>query len=628
MSSDHDKFCNSTENETKKKVIPSYMIDDNSSKNMDEFPNVKYHPMRYHQNSMKPQGYYGRLPNGGYDGREMMNHRTSPPGMVWNGSTEDSDLADAMVFLNKIKEEYHDALPVYDSFLETMRDFKFGKIDAEEVCKAVRTLFKDKAYLIRRFEEYLPQYLRYNDNGRGGGNVHNPYDRSNYGKFHGMGMPGNVQGGPGQMGRMMGPGRSVQGPPYPMYMNTRVRTTPPGMQMSGGYKSESDIVDSSKHKIANEFIQLVKTKYAAKPYIYKQFIEILQNSKNGFDKIFNQVSALLHDSPELIERFEMNFRPNLGSDNFSGGEGELLKSIKSSLAKKGLLEEFLKIINFYNQNYITADNLVSLLEPIIDDKENMDAFKAFIKYEDYLNGDETEKEDKLEKIGSYRLYPEGLAVPNRAPVRNGVLNNICYSVSTLTSEDDTYIFREKNSSEELLSRISDDRAEADLKLGRIRYFMARLEEIHAAVGEEDPIDLEDIEMAAPIIKEILRDIYDKKGNDILETILSSPAKTIPIVINRLLKVYRNALASNRTCRKYWRELVGEHYYRAFDTKGVMYKSDERSLLSLKHLFSASEEVVTFKIDDNDVIELIKSLFSLFAKNNNRIGYKKYDADVQ
>lgn len=631
MSSDNDKYCNSTETDSKKNMGSSYMGDDNVSKAMDEMQSMNVHSMRYHQNGeMKAQPYYPTRVMGHYDNWDNGAHRQSPLGMTRNATSDDSDLADAMIFLNKIKDEYKDSLPVYDSFLETMRDFKFGKIDADEVCKSVRMLFKDKAFLIRRFEDYLPQYLQYNsDSGRVvNGNMHMPYDRK-YSKFHMMNYNNNGQG-PAPMGRMMGINRPVQPPHIGAYMNTRVRASPSGIQGSSGYKNilnENNPETSSKHKIANDFIQLVKTKYASNPYVYKQFIEILQNSKNGFDKLFSQVSALLADSPDLIEKFEVNFRPSGSSESVTeGGEGEALKYIKRMLAKKGLLEEFVKIINFYNQNYLSADDLVLLLEPIIDDKESMDAFKTFIKYEDYGQRENNDRYENLNKIGSYRIYPEGHEREKKAPIIREVLNNMCFSVSTLDGEN-SYVFREKNSSEDLLVRIDDERACADLKIGRFRYLIGRLEELYTQVGEES-IELEDIEMSAPVIKETLKKVYDNKSTEVLEAILSNPSKAIPVVLNRLYKVYRETVCDNRMRRKYWRELVEEHYYRAYDIKGVMYKSEERNLLSMKHIFTESKTPVQVKMDDIEIVQLIKTLFGLFAEHNNRILYRKYEIQAQ
>ena len=39
------------------------------------------------------------------------------------------------------------------------------------------------------------------------------------------------------------------------------------------------------------------------------------------------------------------------------------------------------------------------------------------------------------------------------------------------------MFRDKNSSEELLSRIDDERSEGDLNMGRLKYLIGKLEEL-------------------------------------------------------------------------------------------------------------------------------------------------------
>jgi len=190
-----------------------------------------------------------------------------------------------------------------------------------------------------------------------------------------------------------------------------------------------------------------------------------------------------------------------------------------------------------------------------------------------------------------------------------------------------YVFRDKNSSEELLSRIDDERSEGDLNMGRLKYLIGKLEELYAEMGDSQ-LEMDDIEMSAALIKETLKKVYDGKSNQVLEAILETPKKAIPVILSRLHKVYKDNLATHRQRRKFWRSLVDEHYYKAYDTKGVMFKSEERNLLSLKQLHSGSPEPLAVRLDDREVVALIRELFAGFVQNASSAAHRRLPADEQ
>ena len=432
MSSEQEKLYNSSDNEDRRRPKLSHSSEDKAAKSLGDLQEIKPAPMRYYQ-GINNQPSMMQRPHAEIQPRQPV-AAISPRAA---GMTDDSDLTDAMVFLNRIKEEYSDSLPIYDSFLETMRDFKFGKIDADEVCKAVRLLFKDKAYLVRQFDEYLPVHLRYGDN-----RAFNPHapphsDRQKYVQYR---VPGYANNPAMPMARMMHGQNMHMSRPMPphSFVGHAPRTNPPLLMPGQPRPPKPALLDSEspEHYLAEEFIQLVKKKYLAKPFIYKQFIDILKNCKTGFDKLLSQVTALLNDSPDLVEKFEKNFRPTNSSETIYSVENDPLKNIKDVLAEKGLLEDFLRIINFYNQNYINANDLIFLLDPIITDKEGMKAFKLFIKYEDTSNDTDPDKFKDCETVGSYKIFPGSISINSSSAIAKEVLNNICRSVSTLESEDD------------------------------------------------------------------------------------------------------------------------------------------------------------------------------------------------
>ncbi|KRH92685.1 Histone deacetylase complex, SIN3 component, partial [Pseudoloma neurophilia] len=79
---------------------------------------------------------------------------------------DDINLSDAMSFLETVKNNYANELSVYDSFLEVMRDYKHGKLDAAGVVRAATSLFKNKPELLEGFNDFLPAEYKVDRNYR------------------------------------------------------------------------------------------------------------------------------------------------------------------------------------------------------------------------------------------------------------------------------------------------------------------------------------------------------------------------------------------------------------------------------------------------------------------------------
>lgn len=620
MSSENERLQNSSEGEVRKKSGHLSANDSKRSRGGENGNEIGHGSIKYFS---PPPQMMQRPPMDSSGNRAAMSH----PVLQKLPQLEDSDLTDAMVFLNRIRDEYADNLYVYDNFLETMRDFKFEKIDADEVCKAVRILFKDKPYLVRLFDEYLPHHLRFGETMR---SYDMQQDRAKFNQFRGpafMSKPPT----PMHMGQVL-PNTTIHMSrlnhpiPPPPFMARSLRQSPPPSMGSEPINRIKQMhyaePDSPKHRMANEFVQLVKKRYLNRPLVYKQFVDLLQNSKNSFEKLFTQVSALLCETPDLVDRFERNFRATqLPSEPAYSSDIDPLRKIKHILAEKGVLDQFLKIINFYNQNYISSADLVAIVEPIIGNDENMAAFKSFIRFEEVSPDHEVNKYRGLEKIGSYRLLPVKLHIATHSSLPKDVLNDICVCVSTHESEDDTYIFRNKNHSEELISRVVDERSESDLLMDRLKFLIVKLEELYECLGDGE-LDMDDIQMSSALVKETLKSIYGNKSSEMLEAILTNPKKAIPVILKRLGKVYKNNSSRVREFKKFWRSIADEHYYKAYDTKGVIYRSQEKNYLSLKHVQLESSIPYSVQILDTRILGTIKDLFGIFVKSHSSNGSRK------
>lgn len=584
--------------------------------------------MRYGEMRGGPRGYFPGPPHPPHSGMMRSNEmgpdagfhgggRTQSPS---RGSAEDADLSDAMVYLNKIKEEYEDDMVTYDNFLETMRDFKFGKVDAEEVCKAVRVLFKNKPHLIETFNEYLPPHLRfYGERLQEAGA--RPFERQmalvgpppqfrrpvygSGGKHPGMSM------GPPPM--QMGPGGGMHGG-----YNGGARVRSPGrmgsvqMGKQGMHQQQKmEELERIKAKQAQEFIQRVKRRYSHRPNVYKTFVELLQTHQaksNMFEKMKAEVNSLLWESPDLREDFERNFIPIRRQ---GGGEKDVLQRIKELLKEKNLLEDFLKCINYFNQKFINERDLVLLVEPLLRDRELMKGFKTFINYKEPCR-ETPRKMERYKKEGSYRILGEQVSNERQDAVAREVLNTMCISCPTFESEDSNYVFLKRNIHEEALFRVEDERSEADLVTERIQYFISRLEQV-LGTNEGGEISMKDLRMSPGIVKEVLRSVYERSAPEILEGILTKPQIAIPVVIKRLYTVNKRLRLCLREKRKIWREVMERNHRKALDVVGPGYKTAEKSIFTARNVVEAGDRGLRCVMEDHGVIDDVRLLCDVYVR---------------
>ncbi|ADM12508.1 histone deacetylase complex protein Sin3 [Encephalitozoon intestinalis ATCC 50506] len=551
---------------------------------------------------------------------------SSPP----RTSHEDADLSDAMMFLNKIKEEYANDMVTYDNFLETMRDFKFGKIDAEEVCRAVRVLFRDKPHLIEIFNDYLPVHLKFYGN-PSVGTVARPSDR----QMQGIGSSSQYRGGLyGSSGRMGHPQPGINGPSYisphhgihqsygsqPLVMHSSMKMSGQEGKYAPYDQRRTEEFERMKARQAQDFIQKVKKRYSHNPSIYRSFVEILQSHqvKNGlFEKMKAEVNSLLWESPDLCEDFERNFVPSRRHMLYD--EKNILHRIKELLKSKNLLDDFLKCINYFNQKFINEKDLLELVAPLLKNEELIRGFKAFINYKEPLR--ETPRSlEKYKKEGSYRILPEKIKSERQDPIAREVLNFTCIGCPTFESEDSNYVFLKRNVHEEALFRIEDERSEADLAVERTQYFINALEQIISS-NKDSEISMRDIKMSPGIIKEILKSIYGKSAQEILEGILMKPHIAIPIVIKRLYMVNKKLRLCMKEKKKIWREVIERNYHKALDVTGPSYKSSEKSIFTTKNIVETGEKGLKAMINDQEVVLDVMDICKAYIKANQAEGKK-------
>ncbi|KAM0675032.1 hypothetical protein GVAV_001371 [Gurleya vavrai] len=445
------------------------------------------------------------------------------------------------------------------------------------------------------------------------------------------------------MDRPMMERQSVEQPPFDrsFYPDRRFQFQP-------RQANQAEIEETHKQKKALGFVHRVKARLNDRPEAYKTFIEILQiyqKSPTNPDKILLQLKNLLIGNDDLLEEF-VEFIPQVKT-KFHEKEkkeekpkqesrhecSEMFKTIQEILKQKNLLDSFLKLLNMYNQESIKAKDFIFLLTPIIKDSELIDAFKNFISYKDNDLPPHVLKNTKhYKKINSYRILPEKfreVECDGQDSIAKSVLNSVCISCPTLNSEESTFVSSKKNICEEILYKVEDERYECELNVTRINDLIICLEmlskKIIGKIKEDDKnedagekesnsnIDdsvqfaMEDIDMSAGIVQEILNYIYGEKGFDILEGILTKPSVSISIVLRRLYTISRKLRKDMLIKGKVWRETVNKYFYKALDAQGFVYKSNEKK----ENINRDLQKRENYVIDDFAIIDDIKNVFEIY-----------------
>ncbi|KAL6122675.1 transcriptional regulator like prt [Nucleospora cyclopteri] len=549
-------------------------------------------------------------------------------------TAEDADLTDAMVFLNRIKEDFAENLHIYDSFLETMRDFKFGKIEANEVCKAIRILFKDKTHLIKAFDEYLPHHLKQQIH-------HGPKEISQRPVMshppmqqpvkadqripmhadHGMPqyrpippnyIPPNQHPFPFPV--YPSAQRPIQNPRMPMMNQERFRTAP--------HVSAMKVENSELHLMRerqSQFISKLKKKYPPNSIIYSNIIEAMVNQHIDTSQLCSFVKKQLKDDLELFEDFqqlcnpEHKVRPRVSKET---KESIILEKISLFMEEKGLTEVFNALLNFYNQNFIKGHKLFFLLENLMENKEYIQELKNYLRYTDFPSYKTHSALLKCERIGSYVVLKERIRDSNCPEFSKEILNNRYLSLSTHTSEDDVYIFRNKNSSEEYLVRLGDDRSEFDVQMQKLKFLICQLEKLYAILPEESKeIEICDIEMSPAVLKDVFKQIYGEESANVLDKILSDGKNAIPRVIQRCYTIYKEFSRKQRENRLNWRVATENHYYKSYDLDGIEYKAAEIKQMKIKVVRKQSSTPISIPVKNNELIGFIQNLYNLYIQAN-------------
>ncbi|KAJ2078827.1 hypothetical protein H4R24_004211 [Coemansia sp. RSA 988] len=311
--------------------------------------------------------------------------------------------------------------------------------------------------------------------------------------------------------------------------------------------------------------------------------------------------------------------------------------VKRFIGQPNAYNEFLKLLNLYNQQVLDPRTLVERAESFIgDDSELFGWFKQFVGFdeqqaelEDNRSGDEDAIESILgpepkpymppEEVAktlratrpkvslaqcksygpSYRLLPDASTkakCSGRDAMCYEVLNDRWASHPTWASEDTEFVHHKKNQFEEAMFRSEEDRHEMDIEIDtnlsvirQLTPFAQQIEQMGADRQTQVVLPENFLGMSEALPRRALRKVYDtNRALEIIKAMHSHPVVAIPIVLKRLKQKDEEWRRQRREYAKIWRESDSKNYYRALDHQGLTFKSADRKNISPKHFITEIE----------------------------------------
>ena len=305
--------------------------------------------------------------------------------------------------------------------------------------------------------------------------------------------------------------------------------------------------------------------------------------------------------PNLVPALPEPMPPSTASAA-TGDEVALFDRIKKYLGNKNTMTEFLKLCNLYSQDLIDKNLLVYRAQSFIgSNTELFSYFKQFLNYDGRDQVIENKARpavtgrvnlNNCRALGqSYRHLPQRerfKQCSGRDELCNSVLNDEWVSHPTWASEDSGFIAHKKNTYEESLHRIEEERHDYDLHISSLERMIQFLEPLSQQIYTLDDssrrqwhLDPDFAGQSGPIYQKMLGKIYGRdRASEVMQELISNPAWVIPVIIQRSRQVVESWKQTQREWEKVWRDQTQRMFFKSLDHQGISAKqSDKRQFQS-------------------------------------------------
>lgn len=227
---------------------------------------------------------------------------------------------------------------------------------------------------------------------------------------------------------------------------------------------------------------------------------------------------------------------------------------KKFIGNKNSMNEFLKLCNLYTQDLITKELLVHRAHAFIGGNPDLFAwFKKFMGYEEKEESEEVISRVERGRVSlahcrglgpSYRLLPKAERMrkcSGRDDLCRAVLNDEWASHPTWASEDSGFVAHRKNTYEEGLHRLEEERHDYDFNIEACIRVLQQLDPICHQLLQIDKSERANFAIppglggpSETIYKRVIMRIYGReKGAVVTANLFSQPWVVIPFLLPRL-----------------------------------------------------------------------------------------------
>lgn len=334
--------------------------------------------------------------------------------------------------------------------------------------------------------------------------------------------------------------------------------------------------------------------------------------------------------------------------------------VKKFIGNKNTMNEFLKLCNLYSQDLIDKQLLIYRASSFIGG--NQELFSWFKKF---MGDDEEQQKSRPKTVHSrvslsncrslgpsYRLLPKRereRVCSGRDELCRSVLNDEWASHPTWASEDSGFVAHRKNTFEEGLHRIEEERHDYDFNIEACNRTIQQLEPIANQLLALKPEDRLSFVLppglggqSETIYKRVIMKIYGReKGKDVIKELFDMPWNVVPVLLHRLKCKLEDWKAAQREWEKVWRDQTQKIFWKSLDHQSITVKQADKRQFQPKSLtneiqvrYEEQKRLQTiqevpqpdyqflFSFKDEDVLTDAARLMLAFADNNTAADFSR------
>lgn len=278
--------------------------------------------------------------------------------------------------------------------------------------------------------------------------------------------------------------------------------------------------------------------------------------------------------------------------------------VKKYIANKNQMNEFLKLCNLYAQDIIEPGLFVARAMAFIGGNPEL---AQWLRNFMGLEPQDRIVDSKISTINSrvslsncrglgpsYRLLPKRERLrrcSGRDDLCRSVLNDEWASHPTWASEDSGFVAHKKNSHEEGLHRIEEERHEYDLNIEACMRTVQQLEPIAQQLAQMSVDERPTFVLpkglggqSEAISKRTIMKVYGREtGKHVVENLFQEPYKVVPVLLGRLKHKLEEWKATQREWEKVWREQTQKIFWKSLDHQSASAKQTDKKQFQTKTL---------------------------------------------